>query len=72
MAVAQLGVVLAFDPHRALGEIEVDGVRIPFHSTAIVDGTRSIEVGERVSVVVVPTHGGGIEAAEVIKIQKDA
>jgi len=73
VARAHLGIVRAFDPDRALGEIEIDGAqRISFHSTAIADGSRSIEVGAHVSVMVVPTHGGAIEAAEVIKVDRRA
>ncbi len=59
-----LGVVTAFDPDRALGTVRSDaGDELAFHSTAIADGTRTIEVGARVAFVVVPARRGAMEAA---------
>lgn len=44
------GEVVAFDAHAGLGEVRADsGVRYAFHCIAIADGSRTIEVGERVS-----------------------
>jgi len=44
------GTVVAFDARVGLGEVEADdGTRYPFHCIVIADGTRSIEVGARVS-----------------------
>jgi cold shock CspA family protein len=44
------GVVVAFDARVGLGDIEADdGARHPFHCIVIADGSRSIEVGTRVS-----------------------
>ncbi|CAB4731797.1 MAG: cold-shock protein [Actinobacteria bacterium] len=41
-----IGRVAAFDPFRGLGMIiDADGGDWPFHCVAILDGTRSIEVG---------------------------
>ena len=44
------GVITAFDPEIGLGEVDVDGVILPFHCIAIADGTRNIEVGAEVTV----------------------
>jgi cold shock CspA family protein len=60
------GVVAWFDEPRGLGTItSEDGVEIPFHCTAIADGTRTISVGERVRFVVVPGRAGRWEAARI-------
>lgn len=42
-----------------------DGTEIAFHSTSIVDGSRQIPVGTRVSHIVVPGRQGRREAASV-------
>ncbi len=48
--VVRTGVVVAFDSHVGLGELEsADATRYPFHCIAIADGSRTIEVGARVS-----------------------
>jgi cold shock CspA family protein len=57
-------VVVAFDEHRGLGEIESDGERFPFHCTAIADG-RTIEVGTHVGFEVAPGPLGRWEAASI-------
>ncbi|MGH9214414.1 MAG: cold shock domain-containing protein [Acidimicrobiales bacterium] len=60
------GVIASFDEPRGLGTIStVDGLDLPFHCTAITDGTRTISVGERVRFVVVPGPAGRWEAARV-------
>ena len=44
------GTVVAFDAQVGLGEVDADdGARLPFHCIVIADGSRSIEVGARVS-----------------------
>ncbi len=44
------GIVVVFDAHVGLGEVETaDATRHPFHCIAIADGSRTIEVGARVS-----------------------
>ncbi len=44
------GTVVAFDAHVGLGDVETaDATRFPFHCIAIADGSRTIEVGSRVS-----------------------
>jgi cold shock CspA family protein len=48
------GTITQFDEERGLGELDADGVVYPFHCTAIVDGTRTIEVGTPVTFGVRP------------------
>lgn len=44
------GTVVAFDAQVGLGEVAADdGTVLPFHCIVIADGSRSIEVGARVS-----------------------
>ena len=46
----RMGTVVVFDAQVGLGEVEADdGTRLPFHCIVIADGSRSIEVGARVS-----------------------
>jgi cold shock CspA family protein len=60
------GVVATFDEPRGLGTITVDGGDdLPFHCTAIADGTRTISVGERVRFQVTPGPAGHWEATRV-------
>ena len=60
------GVVSSFDEPRGLGVITAtSGDEVPFHCTAIADGTRTISVGERVRFQVVPGPMGRWEAARV-------
>jgi cold shock CspA family protein len=60
------GTVSRFDAGRGLGVIESDdGTTYPFHSTVIVDGTRTIPVGVTVEFEVIPGHLGRWEAAAV-------
>ena len=60
-----LGTVVAFDEPRGLGTIDADGTAYPFHCTAILDGTRTIEVGTEVTFEVRPAGMGRWEAAEI-------
>jgi cold shock CspA family protein len=63
------GVVEAFDDDRGLGTlVDDDGDRLPFHCTAIADGTRTVDVGRRVAFVVAPGRLGGWEAASLTKL----
>ncbi|HMG45372.1 MAG TPA: cold shock domain-containing protein [Acidimicrobiales bacterium] len=60
------GVVSSFDEPRGLGAITTaDGADLPFHCTAIADGTRTISVGERVRFQVVAGPMGRWEAARI-------
>lgn len=70
MSVASLGTgsgsVTSFDEHRGLGEITSDdGTILPFHCTAITDGTRTIDVGAAVRFDIVAGRAGRWEAAGV-------
>ncbi|HEX6417657.1 MAG TPA: cold shock domain-containing protein [Acidimicrobiales bacterium] len=60
------GVVSAFDEDRGLGEVRADdGSALPFHCTAIADGTRTIPVGRPVRFRVAAGPLGRWEAAHV-------
>ena len=59
------GEVVAFDEPRGLGTIEADGVVYPFHCTALLDGTRTIEVGTAVAFEVRPAGMGRWEATQI-------
>lgn len=57
------GVVDTFDEARGLGAVRSDdGVVLPFHCTAVADGSRTIEVGRPVRFRVAPGHLGRWEA----------
>ena len=57
------GSVATFDEHRGLGTVVTDDGRfLPFHCTAIADGSRTIAVGTRVACNVVAGHLGKWEA----------
>ena len=52
------GSVESFDGDRGTGVVIDDaGEQFPFHSTAIADGTRTIDVGTRVKFAVTPGLG---------------
>ena len=58
-----LGRVASFDRTRGLGRVEEpDGTGYAFHATAVVDGSRDIEVDAAVAFTVAPGHGGRFEA----------
>ncbi len=61
------GQVASFDDPRGYGTVVADDGRGPwfFHCTAIADGTRTIEVGDRVVFTVVPGHIGRWEAMDI-------
>ena len=63
------GVVAEFDSHRGWGVVrrDDDGAELPFHCTAIADGTREIEPGTAVTFEVVAGHLGRWEAATIAK-----
>lgn len=63
MSASGRGRVVAFDARRGLGTVQGDdGVRLDFHCTRIVDGTRTIPVGVPVRYDVVPGARGRWEA----------
>ena len=60
------GTVTAFDEDRGLGEVAVDGGEVlPFHCTAVADGSRTVPVGARVAFAVVAGHLGRHEARDL-------
>ena len=59
------GTVTAFDEPRGLGTVESGGKVYPFHCTAILDGTRTIEVGTEVTFEVRPAGMGRWEAFDI-------
>ena len=61
------GTVTAFDERRGLGTIDADGRDYPFHCTAILDGTRTIDVGADVTFEVRPAGMGRWEAAAIAR-----
>ena len=61
------GTVVEFDADRGLGVIDHDGARYPFHCTALVDGTRDVELGADVDFEVA---AGGMGRWEATRIEK--
>lgn len=60
------GVVASFDEPRGLGVIRTGAeIELPFHCTAIADGSRTIPVGATVRFVVVPGAVGRWEATHI-------
>jgi cold shock CspA family protein len=62
------GTVSDFDEAAGLGGISSPahpGTAVPFHCTAIADGSRTIEIGADVLFGLAPRHLGRFEAAEV-------
>lgn len=61
-----VGVVSSFDDPRGLGEITThDGAVVPFHCTAIADGSRTISEGASVRFELVPGRMGRWEAGRI-------
>ncbi|MFZ2056878.1 MAG: hypothetical protein WAV54_05680 [Acidimicrobiales bacterium] len=66
---SRLGRVQAFDAERGRGlVVAVDGAVFGFHSTAITDGTRQIDVGSRVAFVAAAAPGGRHEAVALTPV----
>lgn len=61
------GTVSEFDEKVGLGSVAGDsgGDRYPFHCTQIAGGSRTIDVGARVSFTVIPGHAGIWEAGDL-------
>jgi cold shock CspA family protein len=69
MLIHGTGVIAEFDEPRGLGVIRGDdGVEVPFHCTAIADGSRTVETGRRVRFEVVPGLLGRWEARGIDKL----
>ena len=63
---ALAGRVASFDDPRGIGVVvDSDGNEYPFHCTAILDGTRTIEVGAQVTFMVAAGRLGNWEATAV-------
>lgn len=61
--------VLAYDDAAGLGVAEVAGVgQLPFHCTAIADGTRTIPVGTAIVCRLAAAHHGRVEAVGVVRL----
>jgi cold shock CspA family protein len=58
--------VETFDDFKGYGTLRTaDGAELPFHCTALLDGTRTIDVGAAVTAEVVPGRLGRWEAARI-------
>lgn len=63
------GTVDTFDETRGLGTVRADdGSVLPFHCTAIADGSRTIAEGRPVRFVVVPGRAGRWEATRIVEL----
>ena len=63
------GVIAEFDDDKGIGVVRGDDGRELFlHCTQIADGTRTIEVGARVTYEVAPGHRGQYQAVAVEKL----
>jgi cold shock protein len=63
------GVVAEFDEARGRGVIRSDDdAELPFHCTAIVDGSRTVEAGRRVQFTVAAGLQGRWEATRIEKL----
>lgn len=69
VAPARRGLVARFDDDAGLGVVDVEGVgELPFHCTAIADGTRTIAPGSPVVCQLGPAHHGAVEAVTVVAL----
>lgn len=66
---ARRALVVHFDDDTGLGVVDIDVVgELPFHCTAIADGSRTIAVGSPVVCRLGPAHHGGVEAVAVVPL----
>ncbi len=65
------GTVTAFDERRGLGTVDAGGREFSFHTTQIVDGSRSIRIGQTVEFEITPGRRGDWEATGVRKVGPD-
>lgn len=61
------GIVTEFDEQRGWGTVESGGRTYEFHCTQIADGTRTIDVGTKVTFEVAAAHLGRWEARALTK-----
>ena len=63
------GTVADFDEDKGIGTVRSDdGRELPFHCTSVADGSRTVEVGARVTFTVVAGHLGRWEAADLADV----
>jgi cold shock CspA family protein len=68
-----LGTVASFDADRGLGLVLDDSGRpLPFHCTAIADGSRHIDAGAPVAFLERPGNQGMLEATGLIRLSRSA
>lgn len=64
------GRVTGFHPDRGLGTLRAeDGAELPFHCTAIADGSRTIQVGTTVVFETEPGLGGRWWATSILTVR---
>jgi hypothetical protein len=64
-------VIASFDDERGLGVVlDSTGARVPFHCTAIADGSRHIPPGTAVVFVLAPGNLGQIEARGIVPAER--
>ncbi|MGB6059711.1 MAG: hypothetical protein WBF71_15765 [Microthrixaceae bacterium] len=65
---SRVGTILEFDDDSGLGTVrdQADGSAFDFHCTAIVDGSRHIDADVEVTFDLRATHGGRIEASQIV------
>lgn len=68
LGVPHVGRVASYDSARGLGTVVAGEAEYRFHCTAIADGTREIEPGSRVAVLLVPGLGGVLEGRSVTAV----
>jgi cold shock CspA family protein len=64
------GIVATFDEGRGLGVIEADGVSYPFHCTALLDGTRTVDEAAAVEFEVRAAGMGRWEATRIATVPR--
>ncbi len=65
-----VGTVFEFDFARGLGNVSYgNGTLLPFHCTAISDGSRNIEPGTKVTIDTAYGHRGMVEAVAVKPVE---
>jgi len=64
-----LAVVATFDDPMGVGQLDLgDGRVVPFHCTAIADGSRTIVAGTPVAFSLVTAHHGRVEATAIVPL----
>jgi len=63
------GTVTSFDERRGLGTVTAAGRDYPFHTTQLVDGSRTVRVGQSVEFEIAPGLQGAWEAIRIHKVE---